>query len=43
MIVAKYLLNVDESYIFLHENDTFKEYKKFLTLIKRRAEGMPIE
>ena len=43
IILAKYLLNVDESYIFLHENDEFKEYEKFMALVKRRADGEPIE
>ncbi len=43
IILAKYLLNADESYLFLHENDTFKEYEKFMALVKRRANGEPIE
>ncbi len=43
IILLKYLLKVDESYLFLHENDEFKEYKKFKRLVERRAEGEPVE
>ncbi len=43
IILLKYLLKVDESYLFLHENDEFKEYKKFKRLVERRAEDEPIE
>ncbi len=43
IILLKYLLKVDESYLFLHENDEFKEYQKFKTLVGRRADGEPVE
>ena len=43
IILLKYLLKVDESYLFLHENDEFKEYRKFKTLVERRAKGEPVE
>ena len=43
MILAKYLLNVDESYLFLHENDKFEEYEEFIALVHRRVKGEPVE
>ena len=43
IILLRDLLKVDESYIFLHENDEFKEYQKFKTLVGRRADGEPVE
>ncbi len=42
-ILAKYLLNVDDSYLFLHEEDEFKPYNKFISLVKRRGKAEPIE
>lgn len=43
MILAKHLLNVDESYLFLHENDKFEEYEEFIALVHRRVKGEPVE
>lgn len=43
MILASFVLKKDETYLFLHENDEFKEYDEFMAFIKRRAGGEPIE
>jgi release factor glutamine methyltransferase len=43
MILASFVLKKDETYLFLYENDKFKEYDKFIALVQRRAEGEPIE
>ncbi len=43
IILATHILNVSEIYLFLHEEDLFENYEKFISLVKRRGEGEPIE
>ena len=43
LILATYVLGVDETSLFLYEDGKFKEYEKFMALVKRRGEGEPIE
>ena len=43
VILATHILNVSETYLFLHEEDLFENYEKFISLVKRRGEGEPIE
>ena len=43
IILATHTLNVSETYLFLHEDDIFEKHEKFITFVKRRGEGEPIE
>jgi len=43
MILASFVLNKNQTQLFLYENDEFKDYEKFISLVKRRQNGEPIE
>jgi len=43
MILALNILKKDQSYLFLHENDKFEKYDEFISLVRRRANGEPVE
>ncbi len=43
MILALNILKKDQSYLFLHENDKFEKYDEFISFVRRRANGEPVE